>query len=278
MLRGVSRHHPQIETQSLSRAYNTTLRQRAESADFFPSQLQDPSTAAILSSIKPPHPPQTLTEKIIQRHAVGLEKGQYVRAGDFVGISPAYCMSHDNSWPIALKFMSIGASKIANPGQVVMTLDHDVQNESKSNLKKYKQIEEFAKKHGVDFYERGRGIGHQIMVESGYAWPGSLVVASDSHSNMYGGVGCLGTPIVRTDAASIWATGRTWWQVPQIAQVRFTGVLPLGVTGKEYVYLSPFFHLNQLFVFPDSVVSILDICHNTQHLSLKQALLTAKFY
>lgn len=195
-----------------------------------------------------------------------------------LGISPAYCMSHDNSWPIALKFMSIGASKIANPGQVVMTLDHDVQNESESNLKKYKQIEEFAKKHGVDFYERYRGIGHQIMVESGYAWPGSLVVASDSHSNMYGGVGCLGTPIVRTDTASIWATGRTWWQVPQIVQVRFTGVLPLGVTGKEYVYLSPFFYLSQLFVFPDSVVSILDICHNTQYLSLKQALLTAKFY
>lgn len=58
-----------------------------------------------------------------------------------------------------------------------------------------------------------RSIGHQIMVEEGYAWPGTLVVASDSHSNMYGGIGSLGTAVVRTDAASIWATGRTWWQV-----------------------------------------------------------------
>jgi homoaconitate hydratase len=94
-------------------------------------------------------------------------------------------------WPVALKFMSIGATKIHDPRQIVMTLDHDVQNESESNLKKYKQIAEFAEKQGVDFYPAGRGIGHQIMVEEGYAWPGTMTVASDSHSNMYGGVGCL---------------------------------------------------------------------------------------
>ncbi|KAI9822229.1 MAG: mitochondrial Homoaconitase [Thelocarpon impressellum] len=116
-----------------------------------------------------------------------------------------------------------------------MTLDHDVQNKSESNLKKYRQIEEFAKKQGVDFYPAGRGIGHQIMVEEGYAWPGTLAVASDSHSNMYGGVACLGTPVVRTDAASIWATGRTWWQIPPIAKLNFRGALPVGVTGKDVI-------------------------------------------
>ena len=60
-------------------------------------------------------------------------------------------MDIDNSWPTALKFMSIGAKKIHNPEQVVMALDHDVQNESESNLKKYAQIEAFAKAQGVDF-------------------------------------------------------------------------------------------------------------------------------
>ena len=131
--------------------------------------------------------------------------------------------------------MSIGASKIHDPTQIVMTLDHDVQNTSESNLKKYRQIEEFAKKHAVDFYPAGRGIGHQIMVEEGYAFPGTMTVASDSHSNMYGGVGCLGTPMVRTDAACIWATGKTWWQIPPIAKVTFTGALPTGVTGKDVI-------------------------------------------
>lgn len=97
--------------------------------------------------------------------------------------------------------MQLGASKIHDNRQLVMTLDHDVQNESELNLKKYRHIQEFAKAHNVDFYPAGRGIGHQIMVEEGYAWPGTVAVASDSHSNMYGGIGCLGTPVVRTDAA-----------------------------------------------------------------------------
>lgn len=171
----------------------------------------------------------------MQRYSQGLADGKFVKSGDYVTLSPHKCMTHDNSWPVATKFMSIGASKIHDKHQIVMTLDHDVQNKTEKNLKKYTQIEEFAKSQGVDFYPAGRGIGHQIMVEEGYAWPGTMAVASDSHSNMYGGVACLGTPVVRTDAASIWATGRTWWQIPPIARVNFTGILPEGVTGKDVI-------------------------------------------
>ena len=204
--------------------------------DVFHSQKEDPTAANHLASLVSSSPtPQTLTEKIVQRYSIGLAKDKYVKSGDYVTLAPHHCMTHDNSWPVALKFMSIGASKIHDERQVVMTLDHDVQNKSESNLKKYRQIEEFAEKQGVDFYPAGRGIGHQIMVEEGYAWPGTLAVASDSHSNMYGGVACLGTPVVRTDAASIWATGRTWWQIPPIAKVTFTGSLPTGVTGKDVI-------------------------------------------
>ncbi|KAF9892169.1 mitochondrial Homoaconitase [Aspergillus nanangensis] len=204
--------------------------------DVFHSQLEDPASAALLSSLETSRAvPQTLTEKIVQQYSVGLAKDKFVKAGDYVTISPHRCMTHDNSWPVALKFMSIGATKIHNPDQIVMTLDHDVQNKSEKNLQKYRQIEEFAQHHGVEFYPAGRGIGHQIMVEEGFAWPGTLVVASDSHSNMYGGVGCLGTPIVRTDGASIWATGKTWWQIPPVAKITLTGVLPAGVTGKDVI-------------------------------------------
>ncbi|RMD43511.1 hypothetical protein DV735_g1649, partial [Chaetothyriales sp. CBS 134920] len=209
---------------------------RLRRPDVFQSQLEDPSTAAVLASIKTaPRIPQTLTEKIVQKYAVGLPKDKFVKSGDYVTISPHHCMTHDNSWPVALKFMSIGATKVKDPRQIVLTLDHDVQNKTEKNLTKYRQIEEFAKKHGSDFYPAGRGIGHQIMVEEGYAWPGTLVVASDSHTNMYGGIGCLGTPVVRTDAASIWATGRTWWQIPPVVKVTFSGVLPKGVTGKDII-------------------------------------------
>jgi homoaconitate hydratase len=117
----------------------------------------------------------------------------------------------------------------------VHTLDHNIQDSSEKNLEKYKKIENFSREMGADFYPAGRGIGHQIMCEEGYSWPGTLVVASDSHSNMYGGLACLGTPIVRTDAAAIWATGRTWWQIPPIARVIFEGRLNEGVTGKDVI-------------------------------------------
>ncbi|KAK0310270.1 mitochondrial Homoaconitase [Friedmanniomyces endolithicus] len=217
--------------------YLSTTRpcRRAETIDAFPSLLANTPPELLSRAAPTPTTPQTLTEKIVQRYSQGLPQGKFVKSGDYVTLSPHHCMTHDNSWPVATKFMAIGASKIHDPKQIVMTLDHDVQNKSEKNLKKYTQIEEFAKSQGVDFYPAGRGIGHQIMVEEGYAWPGTMAVASDSHSNMYGGVACLGTPVVRTDAASIWATGRTWWQIPPIARVNFTGILPQGVTGKDVI-------------------------------------------
>ena len=76
---------------------------------------------------------------------------------------------------------------------------------------------------------------HQIMVERGYVVPGSFVVASDSHSNMYGALGGIGTPIVRTDAAAVWATGEFWWQIPRTIQVVLEGRLPEGVSGKDVI-------------------------------------------
>ena len=178
---------------------------------------------------------QTLIEKIAQRFAVGLEPGHEVHAGDYISIRPAHVMTHDNSGAVIPKFKAIGATKVADPRQIVFTLDHNVQDTSETNLKKYAGIEAFAAEHGIDFYPAGRGIGHQIMCEEGYAWPQTMVVASDSHSNMYGGLGCLGTPIVRTDAAAIWATGRTWWQVPPVARVELTGKLRDGVYGKDVI-------------------------------------------
>ncbi|KAG6889963.1 mitochondrial Homoaconitase [Termitomyces sp. T32_za158] len=179
--------------------------------------------------------PQTVIEKVVQKYAVGLPQGKSVKAGDYVMIRPQHVMTHDNTGPVISKFNSIGATKIHNPAQPVFTLDHDVQNKTPKNLAKYASIEAFARKHGVDFYPAGRGIGHQVLVEEGYAFPNTLTVASDSHSNMYGGVGCVGTPIVRTDAAALWATGKTWWQVPRMVKVELKGKLAPGVTGKDVI-------------------------------------------
>jgi len=73
------------------------------------------------------------------------------------------------------------------------------------------------------------------MIEEAFVLPGTFVVGSDSHSNIYGALGALGTPVVRTDAAAIWATGRTWWQVPDVVRVHLAGGLQPGVVGKDLI-------------------------------------------
>jgi homoaconitate hydratase len=178
--------------------------------------------------------PQTVVEKIAQAH---LAEGpsRPLRAGDFVSIRPHHIMTHDNTSAVMKKFQGIGVREIRDRRQPVFALDHDIQNQSEDNQKKYHAIEAFAKQQGVDFYPAGSGIGHQIMVEKGYVVPGSFVVASDSHSNMYGALAAVGTPVVRTDAAAVWATGEFWWQIPRSVQVVLESRLPAGATGKDVI-------------------------------------------
>jgi homoaconitate hydratase len=177
----------------------------------------------------------TLVEKIAARHADGLASGTAVRSGDFISIRPRHVMTHDNTGAVIPKFKQIGATTIADSAQPVFAIDHDIQNVTPKNLEKYANIEAFAREHGIDFYPAGTGISHQVMVEQGYVVPGAMVVASDSHSNLYGAAAALGTPVVRTDAASIWATGVTWWQVPKVAKVVLKGTLSPGVVGKDVI-------------------------------------------
>src|SRR5438874_10647219 len=177
----------------------------------------------------------TFVEKIAARHADGLPSGAVVRSGDFISIRPRHVMTHDNTGAVIPKFKQIGATAIADPAQPVFAIDHDIQNVTPKNLEKYANIEAFAAEHGIDFYPAGTGNSHQVMVEQGYVVPGAMVVASDSHSNLYGAMAALGTPVVRTDAASIWATGATWWQVPKVAKVVLKGKLSAGVVGKDVI-------------------------------------------
>lgn len=177
---------------------------------------------------------QTITEKIAQAHMTE-GPARALRAGDVVSLRPRHVMTHDNTAAVMKKFASIGASRISDPRQPVFAIDHDIQNTSESNLKKYGNIEAFAREHGVDFYPAGTGISHQVMVSHGYVLPGSLVVGSDSHSNMYGALGALGTPVVRTDAAAIWSTGEFWWQIPRTIKVELAGELRDDTCGKDVI-------------------------------------------
>ncbi|KAH7318098.1 hypothetical protein B0I35DRAFT_373930 [Stachybotrys elegans] len=216
------------------RAYTAATSPR----EAFHSQLQSTphaTPAQAFQFVAAPAVPQNLTEKIAQKYAVGLAPGKIVKAGDYITLAPHAVMTHDNSAAVMTKFKEIGATKVHNPSQLVFCLDHDIQSTTEASLAKQRRIAEFASEHGITAYPAGRGIGHQILCEEGHAWPGTVTVASDSHSNMYGGIGVLGTPIVRTDAASVWITGKTWWQVPPVAKITLTGLLPPGVTGKDVI-------------------------------------------
>lgn len=94
---------------------------QAEPISAFHSQLENAPPELLSRSAAAPTTPQTLTEKIVQRYSLGLAEGKVVKSGDYVTLSPHHCMTHDNSWPVATKFMSIGAEKIHNPKQIVMT-------------------------------------------------------------------------------------------------------------------------------------------------------------
>lgn len=179
---------------------------------------------------------QTVVEKIAQAH---MTEGpdRRLRTGDVISLKPRHLLTHDNTAAVMEKFKAIGARAIHDPKQPVFALDHDIQNTSEANLSKYQSIKGFAAKHGINFYPAGMGIGHQVMISMGYVLPGSLVVASDSHANMYGALGALGTPVVRTDAAAVWATGEFWWQIPRTVEVVLEGELPKGATGKDVIIL-----------------------------------------
>src|SRR6516164_6205379 len=83
---------------------------------------------------------QTVVEKIAQTHlAEGPRRS--LRAGDFVSIRPRHVLTHDNTSPALKKFLALGATRVLDPRQPIFALDHDIQNRSEANLKKYRTIE-----------------------------------------------------------------------------------------------------------------------------------------
>ncbi|KAL7960562.1 hypothetical protein V8C34DRAFT_302880 [Trichoderma compactum] len=116
------------------RAYSLSSPRRQQA---FQSQIDSSPRSSVLQSSlgAAPANPQTLTEKIVQLHADGLREGRKVKAGDY----------------ITLRHMEMGATSVKDNRQVVMTLDHAVQDTSEQNLRKYRLIEEFANTHGIDF-------------------------------------------------------------------------------------------------------------------------------
>jgi 3-isopropylmalate/(R)-2-methylmalate dehydratase large subunit len=172
---------------------------------------------------------KTISEKILSA-----KSGQDARAGDVVVCRVDYALGTDGSTPMAIDyFEAMGGQKVFDPQRIVFALDHYAPAPSRVTTQLHQRMRDFAGVHGIPLYDVGDGIGHQLIVESGRARPGGLVVGADSHAVTYGALNAFGTGIGSSDLAAILMCGRIWLRVPESIRVRLTGHLPQGVYPKD---------------------------------------------
>jgi 3-isopropylmalate/(R)-2-methylmalate dehydratase large subunit len=172
----------------------------------------------------------TFAEKILAKKA-GL--GSTV-PGQIVEVTPDVALSHDNTAAIKGLFERMGGKKVFDPKMHAIILDHATPAPTTTHAENHKTTREFVAEQGIPyFYDIGRGICHQVLVEEGLALPGEIVVGSDSHTPHAGVMGAFGAGIGRTEMASVWALGKIWLRVPESMKIVVKGKLKKGVTSKD---------------------------------------------
>jgi 3-isopropylmalate/(R)-2-methylmalate dehydratase large subunit len=169
----------------------------------------------------------TLTEEIFSRRL-----GRKVQAGEVV-VSPVdYAMAHDVTGPLAIEaFRSLNVP-LWDPDRVILVFDHILPANTVAAAGLHRLIREFAQEFEVRHLFQ-EGICHQVMVEKGYARPGGIIVGADSHSTTYGALGCFSAGMGSTDIAVTFATGKTWFRIPETIRINLRGTLPPGVYAKD---------------------------------------------
>ncbi len=153
-------------------------------------------------------------------------------AGAIVFARPDIILTHDNTASIYKTFLKMGGVKVADPGQMLVVLDHNAPPPDAKLANQYQEIRDIVSNQGITkFYDAGRGICHQIM--SYHARPGMLIVGSDSHTSTAGAFNAFAAGIDRTESAGIWKKGETWFRVPQSVKINLTGNLRANVSAKD---------------------------------------------
>jgi len=174
----------------------------------------------------------TFAEKVLAGKA-GLDS---VVPGQIVTVRPDKLLTHDNTAAISKHFHSIGVSKVADPNISVVVLDHVTPAANETYAINHKITREFVAEQEIKaFYDIGEGICHQVLPEKGHAWPGALIVGSDSHTPTHGAFGAFAAGIGRTEAAAVLATGTIWLRVPESLRIMVNGDLPPRVSAKDVV-------------------------------------------
>ncbi len=187
--------------------------------------------------------PMTYTEKVLYTHLWNKPDKPYERGKDFTDFKPDRVAMQDATAQMALlQFMSAGIPKVAVPSTV--HCDHLIEAEvgAKNDLLRAygdnKEVYEFlssvSNKYGLGFWKPGAGIIHQVVLEN-YAFPGGMMIGTDSHTPNAGGLGMIAIGVGGADAVDVMA-GMPWeLKFPKIIGVKLTGKLSGWTSPKDVI-------------------------------------------
>lgn len=187
--------------------------------------------------------PMTLTEKILYSHLAEPVSKEFKRGKDYVDTAPDRVAMQDATAQMALlQFMHAGRKTTAVPSTV--HCDHLIQGKvgakedlaraKDENKEVYTFLESISKKYGIGFWKPGAGIIHQVVLEN-YAFPGGMMIGTDSHTPNAGGLGMIAIGVGGADAVDVMA-GMPWevkW--PKIIGVKLTGKLNGWTSPKDII-------------------------------------------
>lgn len=172
----------------------------------------------------------TMAEKIIAR-AAGVDSA---KAGDIHTVELDRLMSNDGTTHLTIDmYNKLKHPHIQDVSKLVWIVDHNIPSDSPKTAASHKKMRDFAREHGVTFYE-GEGVCHQVMMEN-HVCPGELIFGADSHTCAYGALGAFGTGVGCTDYLYAMVTGTSWLLVPETLRFNLTGKLPEGVYARDLI-------------------------------------------
>ncbi|MEN8249868.1 MAG: aconitate hydratase, partial [Bacteroidota bacterium] len=188
--------------------------------------------------------PLTLTEKILYSHLnEGEAKKAYARGESYVDFNPDRVAMQDATAQMALlQFMQAGKKKVAVPSTV--HCDHliqakagasdDLKIANDTNREVYDFLASVSNKYGIGFWKPGAGIIHQVVLEN-YAFPGGMMIGTDSHTVNAGGLGMVAIGVGGADAVDVMA-GMPWeLKFPKLIGVKLTGKLSGWAAAKDVI-------------------------------------------
>lgn len=188
--------------------------------------------------------PLTLTEKILYAHLYGALPGTpYTRGKDYVDFAPDRVAMQDATAQMALlQFSTCGREKVAVPStvhcdhliQAKVGAETDLQIAKETNREVYDFLSSISNKYGIGFWKPGAGIIHQVVLEN-YAFPGGMMIGTDSHTPNAGGLGMVAIGVGGADAVDVMA-GLPWeLKMPKLIGVKLTGKMSGWTSAKDVI-------------------------------------------